>query len=115
MIWIRSQFPKARRSHMFRPNRASTILGIAVLTGIAGLYFLLSGPAVPADSAQDKPAAAAAAAAPQSTAVVDADGEMKLPTRYRAWGFVGAPLTPQALNDNKARFPEYHHVYVEKK
>jgi hypothetical protein len=28
---------------------------------------------------------------------------------------VGAPLTPNALNNGKANFPEYHHVYVEKK
>src|SRR5436305_13586341 len=110
MIWIRSQFLKARRSHMSRPNRMSTIAGIAVVTGIAGLYFLLSGPAAPPRSGQDKPPAA-----PQSTAVFDADGKMKLPTGYRAWVFLGAPLTPQALNDNKARFPEFHHVYVEKK
>src|SRR3954465_8525713 len=110
MIWIRSQFPKARRSHMFRPNRTSTIAGIAVVAVIAGLSYLLTGPAVPPASAQDKPPAA-----PQSTAVFDADGKMKLPTGYRAWVFVGAPLTPQALNDNKARFPEYHHVYVERK
>jgi len=29
--------------------------------------------------------------------------------------FVGAPLTPNGLNDGKAGFPEYHHVYVEQK
>ena len=51
----------------------------------------------------------------QSTAVFDADGKMKLPTGYRAWVFLGAPLTPNALNNGKAGFPEYHHVYVEKK
>ena len=56
-----------------------------------------------------------AAESPQSTAVFDSDGKMKLPTGYRAWVFVGAPLTPNALNDGRANFPEYHHVYVEKK
>ena len=55
------------------------------------------------------------AAAPQSTAVFDADGRLKLPEGYRHWVFVGAPLTPNALNNGKAGFPEFHHVYVEEK
>jgi hypothetical protein len=50
----------------------------------------------------------------QSAAIFESDGKMKLPTGYRAWVFLGAPLTPQGLNNNKAAFPEYHHVYVEK-
>ena len=48
-----------------------------------------------------------------STAVFDSDGKLKLPTGYRRWVFVGAPLTPDGLNNGKAGFPEYHHVYVE--
>jgi hypothetical protein len=27
--------------------------------------------------------------------------------------FVGSPLTPNALNDGHANFPEYHNVYIE--
>ena len=42
-----------------------------------------------------------------------AAGEAILPTGYRQWVFVGAPLTPHALNDGAAPFPEYHNVYVE--
>jgi hypothetical protein len=34
-------------------------------------------------------------------AVFDADGKMKLPTGFRKWVFVGAPLTPEGLNDGK--------------
>jgi Cytochrome P460 len=37
------------------------------------------------------------------------------PTGYRRWVFLGAPLTPDGINDGKAGFPEYHHVYVEAK
>jgi hypothetical protein len=51
----------------------------------------------------------------QSAAVFEPDGKVKLPTGFRAWVFVGAPLTPNALNNGKANFPEYHHVYIEKK
>jgi hypothetical protein len=50
-----------------------------------------------------------------STAVFDSDGKLKLPTGYRRWIFVGAPLTPNGLNNGKAGFPEYHHVYVAEK
>jgi hypothetical protein len=56
-----------------------------------------------------------AAQTPQSTAVFDSAGNLKLPAGFRAWVFVGAPLTPNGLNDGKAGFPEYHHVYIEKK
>jgi Cytochrome P460 len=54
-----------------------------------------------------------AAKASGSTAVFDSNGRLKLPTGYRRWIFLGAPLTPNGLNDGKAGFPEYHHVYVE--
>ena len=56
-----------------------------------------------------------AADSQQSTAVFDSDGKLKLPTGFRAWVFLGAPLTPNGLNDGNAGFPEYHNVYVEKK
>jgi hypothetical protein len=42
-----------------------------------------------------------------------ADGSVVAPTDYRRWVFIGAPLTPNALNDGEASFPEFHNVYVE--
>jgi hypothetical protein len=62
----------------------------------------------------------------QKYPVYDSAGRVKTPTGYRAWVFVGAPLTPEGLNDGKyncdqpggctkSNFPEYHHVYIEKK
>src|SRR5215471_14623635 len=48
-----------------------------------------------------------------SAAVFNSDGKMRFPTGYRRWVFVGAPLTPNGLNNGMANFPEYHHVYVE--
>ena len=53
------------------------------------------------------------AQAQRSAAVFTSDGKLQLPTGYRRWVFVGAPLTPNGLNNGKANFPEYHHVYVE--
>lgn len=41
-----------------------------------------------------------------------ADGKLILPEGFHEWVFLGSPLTPNALNDGKAGFPEYHNVYV---
>jgi Cytochrome P460 len=62
----------------------------------------------------------------QQYPVYDSAGRVNAPTGYRAWVFVGAPLTPEGLNDGKyncdqpggctrTNFPEYHNVYIEKK
>ena len=42
-------------------------------------------------------------------------GELLLPKNniWRTWVFVGAPLTPNALNNGAANFPEYHNVYMQ--
>jgi hypothetical protein len=67
-----------------------------------------------------------AAAPEQSSVVFNADGTVQVPTGFRKWVFVGAPLTPEGLNDGKyncdqpggctrSNFPEYHHVYIEQK
>jgi Cytochrome P460 len=42
-----------------------------------------------------------------------ANGEVKIPQGWREWVFIGAPLTPNALNDGAAPFPEFHNVYIE--
>ena len=40
-------------------------------------------------------------------------GEIKIPQNWRAWVFIGANLTPNALNGGKALFPEFHYTYIE--
>ena len=44
-------------------------------------------------------------------------GELLLPENevWREWIYIGTPLTPNALNDGAAGFPEFHSVYVEPK
>jgi Cytochrome P460 len=49
----------------------------------------------------------------RSAAVFTADGKLELPTGYRRWVFVGAPLTPNGLNNGHANFPEFHNVYIQ--
>ncbi len=41
------------------------------------------------------------------------EGDLILPKNWRSWVYVGSPLTPDGLNDNKEAFPEYHNVYIE--
>src|SRR6516164_5567208 len=40
-------------------------------------------------------------------------GDLQLPRNFHEWVYVGSPLTPNALNDGHAGFPEYHNVYIE--
>ena len=82
------------------------LLAIIVGLGLAAsaVYLLVAKPVMAAQSEQ-------------SSAVFDSDGRLKLPdpSTFRRWVFVGAPLTPNGLNNGKANFPEYHHVYIEEK
>jgi len=59
------------------------------------------------------PLAAPAAAQEINRASFNANGTVNMPENWREWVFVGAPLTPNALNGGEAAFPEYHHVYIE--
>jgi len=91
------------------------LLAIIVGAGLLGAsLFLVSAKPV------------AVAQAQQSSVVFNADGTVQVPTGFRKWVFVGAPLTPEGLNDGKyncdqpggctrSNFPEYHHVYIEQK
>src|SRR5258708_4557736 len=88
------------------------VLGVVVVTAVLTVLT-----ASPVTAAQTK----------QSPVEFDSNGNMKLPTGFRSWVFVGAPLTPEGLNNGKynchadgtnctkSNFPEYHHVYIEKK
>lgn len=48
-----------------------------------------------------------------SFAKFDSKSELIKPTGYREWVFVGAPLTPNDMNNGKAAFPEFHNVYID--
>ena len=40
-------------------------------------------------------------------------GELNRPMGFREWIFIGAPLTPNDMNNGKAAFPEFHSVYID--
>lgn len=46
-------------------------------------------------------------------ATFESNGAVMIPKDWRQWVFIGTPLTPNALNDGKAPFPEFHNVYIE--
>lgn len=69
------------------------------------LPIVILGLGVVAASSLMRDPSGVAAATPPSTAQFDADGRLKLPEGYRHWVFVGAPLTPNGLNNGKAGFP----------
>ena len=81
-------------------------------------------PSMPADLARMAQSAAAGmdAASPESADPLvrsrelpeyTASGQLMLPKNWREWIWVGEPLTPNALNDGRAGFPEFHNVYIE--
>ena len=100
------------------------LLAMIVGLGLAAsaVYFTVAKPV-----AAHAVASLNAAQTEQSSAVFNADGTVQVPTGFRKWVFVGAPLTPEGLNDGKyncnadgknctrSNFPEYHHVYIEQK
>ncbi len=54
------------------------------------------------------------AAFAQDAAQYDAEGQLKLPTDYREWVFVGANTSPHELNDGKAPFNEMRAIYIDR-
>jgi Cytochrome P460 len=93
---------------------AATLVGIAAVGLVGARSYLLMARTVAAQSQKTSPL------------IWNADGTVQVPTGFRKWVFVGAPLTPEGLNNGKyncdqpggctkSNFPEYHHVYIEQK
>lgn len=51
--------------------------------------------------------------AEKSYAKFDKKGQLIRPQNYREWIYIGAPLTPNDMNNGKAAFPEFHNVYID--
>ena len=90
---------------MFGSRRMISTVIVAVLVGIAGLFYMLATAVAPT----------VAAVPGGSAALVEftADGKLKQPVGYRQWVFVGSPLTPNDLNGGESNFPEFHAVYID--
>lgn len=79
-------------------------------SGVLSAFVLLGGVVGVLGWSQSRPAAQTSSCyKPEYTA----SGDLMLPKNFERWIYVGSPLTPNALNDGKANFPEFHNVYME--
>ncbi len=83
------------------------------LIAMVGTVLLLSCAVVTARASRAAPSAANQVASGDRAVVFEEDGKLLRPRGYRSWTYVGAPLTPNDMNDGKAAFPEFHSVYVD--
>jgi hypothetical protein len=74
----------------------SGLAAVSAVTLVAGLFLQANA----ADSTQYLPE-------------YTPSGDLILPKNFERWTYVGSPLTPNALNNGKAGFPEFHNVYIE--
>jgi len=93
-------------------KKRSVILAI-VVTAVAAIALVKSTQNKQVFASQN--VGEAVSSSSSTTAQFTVDGKLKLPVGFRRWVFLGAPLTPNALNDGEASFPEFHHVYMEEK
>jgi len=86
------------------PGRSVT-MWVAVVAVIAGLSYVLTGPAIPPASAQPQ--------APAALVEFTPDGKLKQPVSYRKWVHLGTPVTPKDMNDGDDAISEFHAVYMD--
>ena len=81
---------------------------------LSTVAIVLAGCSKP-DSTTSSSVIEAASAAPAGRYLPEftASGDLVLPKNFEKWVYVGSPLTPNALNNGKANFPEFHNVYIE--
>ncbi|MEZ6043092.1 MAG: cytochrome P460 family protein [Planctomycetaceae bacterium] len=91
------------------------LLGAVLLfAGTASAPLLLSGCGTSADTPMATANAAEREPGMQARLVNhNEQGELLRPADHREWVFVGAPVTPNDMNDGKAAFPEFHNVYID--
>lgn len=89
-------------------------LGTFILA-LAFVFLATSGRIISDASAATPPAIGSNPAYPEIDIppVWASDGKLIQPKDFREMIFIGAPLTPNGLNNGKANFPEFHNVYVQ--
>jgi hypothetical protein len=90
-------------------NKTALTSKIPVVSVLLGVGILATAVFAFAQSPSDENAQTKSRYLPEYTE----SGDLILPKNWRNWVFVGSPLTPNALNDGEANFPEYHNVYIE--
>lgn len=107
----------AREARRTGIHAAAVAALMAMITGCGAPESPMEDAGMAVDDRAMTAAAAPAAPAPDRAwePVLTADGRLLLPPReiWREWPYVGTPLTPNALNDGEAPFPEFHSVYID--
>lgn len=95
-------------------NLKQSSLGLVLVGAITLSLTLLSGCGTAVEPTTT------AHAANQSTAPMmkkgaeyNDQGALIRPKDHREWVFIGAPVTPNDMNNGKAAFPEFHNVYID--
>lgn len=93
-------------------KRRSGYLGAAVLLIAAGtIPLLISGTGT---TAAPPSRTKVGMSGPRLVAArYDEKNRLIRPDNHREWIFVGAPVTPNDMNDGHAAFPEFHNVYID--
>lgn len=94
-------------------SKKKNLLGAVLLVGAASTPLLISGCGASADHPTPAVRAAEKETGMMPGATYNAEGQLLRPADYREWMFVGAPVTPNDMNDGKAAFPEFHNVYID--
>lgn len=87
----------------------SRLVSAVLLVGVVSTPLLMLG----CDSPKPSASAVGNEAKPMPGPVYNDKGELIRPADHREWVFVGAPVTPNDMNDGKAAFPEFHNVYID--
>lgn len=73
----------------------------------------ITGVAIASAVLAQSPSNSGAPSRPRYLPEYTASGDLLLPKNFHEWVYVGSPLTPNALNNGQAGFPEFHNVYIE--
>jgi len=96
-------------------GRTKKLCGAMLFSAIAVPALMLGCGISAAPDGQQTAAAARpkSGAKPKPAAAYTADGKLLRPANHREWIFIGAPVTPNDMNNGKAAFPEFHNVYID--
>jgi hypothetical protein len=99
---------------MRRPGPLSAIPVLLVIPLMfSGCQEQEESKAAPTTPSQSRAAAKSETPSKEPVVSFTDDGELKRPTGYRKWTYIGTPVTPNDMNDGKAPFPEFHSVYMD--
>lgn len=88
-------------------------LSTVIVVTVSALSLSLSGCGTAFEQAAEaNPPSKKSMSVAKPEAQYDEKGELLRPEDHHEWVFIGAPVTPNDMNNGKAAFPEFHNVYI---